>query len=167
MNSKDRSASGRRREGRFEWSALSDLAPYLWPRGEVETKLRVVAALAFLAAAKVAIVYIPMLYKEAVDRLGGADGPLITVPVGVIVGYGVVRILSIAFAELRDAIFAKVGQRAIRAVALKGFPASSSARIAVPSRTPDRRPVPRDRTGYQGDRLPASVHAVQHPAHAA
>ncbi len=121
MNSKDRSASGRRREGRFEWSALSDLAPYLWPRGEVETKLRVVAALAFLAAAKVAIVYIPMLYKEAVDRLGGADGPLITVPVGVIVGYGVVRILSIAFAELRDAIFAKVGQRAIRAVALKVF----------------------------------------------
>ncbi len=121
MSSEDRTPGGRRKDGGFEWSALSDLAPYLWPKGEVETKVRVVLALAFLATAKVAIVYVPVLYRDAVDRLGGEGGALVVVPVGVIIGYGVARILSIAFAELRDAIFAKVGQRAIRGVALKTF----------------------------------------------
>ncbi len=121
MSSEHRTSSGRRKDGRFEWSALSDLAPYLWPKGYVETKVRVVVALAFLAAAKVAVVYVPMLYKDAVDMLGGAGGALVVVPVGAIVGYGIVRVLSIAFAELRDAIFAKVGQRAIRGVALRTF----------------------------------------------
>lgn len=121
MTSDARGLSGRRLDGRFEWAALAGLLPYLWPRGAPGTKLRVVAALLCLAAAKAAIVYVPMLYKEAVDALGGAGGLPVAVPVGVIVGYGIVRVLSIAFAELRDAIFAKVGQHAIRAAALRTF----------------------------------------------
>ena len=121
MSSENRTLAGRKTGGAFEWSALADLSPYLWPRGDLETRLRVIVALAFLAAAKTGIVYVPVLYKDAVDRLGGEGGVLVAVPVGVIIGYGIVRILSIAFAELRDAVFAKVGQRAIRAVALKTF----------------------------------------------
>lgn len=121
MTSDERSLSGRRLDGRFEWGALGSLLPYLWPKGAPGTKLRVVAALLCLALAKAAIVYVPMLYKEAVDALGGAGGLPVVVPVGAIVGYGIVRVLSIAFAELRDAIFAKVGQRAIRAAALRTF----------------------------------------------
>ena len=121
MSSEDRTLAGRKKHGGFEWSALFDLSPYLWPKGDIETKIRVIVALAFLAAAKGAIVFVPMLYKEAVDRLGGEGGVLVAVPVGVIVGYGIIRMMSIAFAELRDAVFAKVGQRAIRSVGLKTF----------------------------------------------
>ena len=79
------------------------------------------AALAFLALAKLATVYIPVLYKQAVDILGGEAGAAVAVPVGVIVGYGIARLLATAFGELRDAVFAKVGQRAIRRVALATF----------------------------------------------
>ena len=117
----ERSGSGRKLEAGFEWHALASLLPYLWPRGEVEIKLRVAAALALLALAKMATVYIPVLYKEAVDILGGEAGAAVAVPVGVILGYGIARVLATAFGELRDAVFAKVGQRAIRRVALATF----------------------------------------------
>ena len=117
----ERTGSGRKLEDGFEWGALASLLPYLWPRGEIEIKLRVAAALAFLALAKIATVYIPILYKEAVDVLGADGEALVVVPVGVILGYGVARLLATAFGELRDAVFAKVGQRAIRKVALATF----------------------------------------------
>ncbi len=113
MTEAARSGSGRKLEDGFEWRALAALLPYLWPRGEIEIKLRVAAALALLALAKLATVYIPVLYKEAVDVLGGEAGAVVAVPVGVILGYGIAR--------LRDAVFAKVGQRAIRRVALATF----------------------------------------------
>ena len=121
MTEAERTGSGRKLEDSFEWHALASLLPYLWPRGALEIRLRVVAALAFLALAKIATVYIPVLYKEAVDILGADGEALVVVPVGVILGYGIVRVLATAFGELRDAIFAKVGQRAIRQVALATF----------------------------------------------
>ncbi|MGH7544330.1 MAG: ABCB family ABC transporter ATP-binding protein/permease [Gemmatimonadota bacterium] len=101
---------------------IRTLLPYLWPRGEPGLRLRVVLALACLLTAKVATVYVPILYKRAVDILAPEDpGAVIIVPVALILAYGVVRIASAAFAELRDAFFAKVGQRAIRRVALETF----------------------------------------------
>ncbi|MBA3583068.1 MAG: ABC transporter ATP-binding protein/permease, partial [Gemmatimonadetes bacterium] len=101
---------------------IRQLLPYLWPRGEPELKARVVFSLAFLLAAKVATVYVPILYKRAVDILAPeAAGVAIAVPVALIIGYGIVRVASAAFSELRDALFAKVGQRAIRRVALETF----------------------------------------------
>ena len=103
-------------------ATLRGLAPYLWPAGEWELRLRVVIALGMLAAAKVALVFIPILYGNAVDVLTGESvDALIVLPVTLILAYGVTRIMSLAFAELRDAIFAKVGQRAIRAAALSVF----------------------------------------------
>ena len=105
----------------FEWHTLKTLAHYLWPTGQPEMKMRVVLALICLALAKIATVNMPVLLKLVVDALDGASGEAVALPVGLIIAYGVVRVLSIAFAELRDAIFAKVGQRAIRTVALQTF----------------------------------------------
>ncbi|RSF02542.1 ABC transporter ATP-binding protein/permease [Achromobacter aegrifaciens] len=100
---------------------MRTLFPYLWPPGETGLKTRVIAALLCLFAAKVATVYVPLLYKHAIDELGqGAPGS-VTVPLGLILAYGTARVLSLLFSELRDAIFARVGQHAIRAVGLQVF----------------------------------------------
>ncbi|NKB21906.1 MAG: ATP-binding cassette domain-containing protein [Alphaproteobacteria bacterium] len=100
---------------------MRTLSRYLWPADAFETKVRVVIALVLLALAKVANVYTPILFKDAVDALSGKESAILILPIGLLVGYGIVRVLSIAFAELRDAVFAKVGQRAIRTVGLETF----------------------------------------------
>jgi ATP-binding cassette subfamily B protein len=117
----ERTLAGRKKEPGFEWSALRSLAPFLWPAGSFELRARVVVALTLLALAKIMTVYVPMLYKEAVDLLNGTVGVMVTLPLGLLFAYGIIRVMSIAFAELRDAVFAKVGQRAIRAVGLNTF----------------------------------------------
>jgi ATP-binding cassette, subfamily B, heavy metal transporter len=100
--------------------ALGGLIPYLWPRDALELRLRVVAALVLLAGAKLVNISVPFLYKHAVDTLGGKYD-LVVVPVMLIVAYGMARVCSQAFNELRDAVFAKVEQRAIRRLALSTF----------------------------------------------
>ena len=104
----------------FQWNTLKTLSHYLWPAGQVEMKFRVVTAITLLIFAKLAEVYSPQVMKQIIDVLGGKAG-LVVLPVFLIIGFGVLRVLSIAFAELRDAVFAKVGQRAIRNVALQTF----------------------------------------------
>ena len=85
-------------------------------------RARVVLALAFLVLSKIAIVYVPIFYKKAVDALTLADSDIVlVVPVGIIVAYGLARVASLGFSEARDAIFARVGQRAVRTVALEVF----------------------------------------------
>ena len=108
------------------WPALRSLLPYLWPRGAPSLRLRVLLALVMLIAAKVAWVYIPVFYGRTVDALspaiGSADGAVaVAVPIGLVLAYGAARILSLAFNEVRDAIFVNVAQRAIRTVALEVF----------------------------------------------
>ena len=100
--------------------SLKSLLPYLWPAGENELKLRVVLASASLVVAKLANVYVPIVFKRMVDALGH-PGTLVALPLGLLAAYGLARIMSQAFAELRDGIFAKVAQRAIRSLALKTF----------------------------------------------
>ena len=121
MADEERTLSGRKPQPGFEWGALKSLMPYLWSRGGREAKFRVVAALVLLAASKVATVYIPVIYGQVVDILGAKENAVIVLPVALIVGFGVLRVLSIAFGELRDAVFTKVAQRAIRDVALETF----------------------------------------------
>ena len=121
MSDNQRTLSGRKTEAGFEWGALRSLSRYLWPENAFETKARVVIALTLLALAKVANVYTPILFKDAVDALSGNESAVLILPIGLLVGYGIVRVLSIAFAELRDAVFTKVGQRAIRTVGLETF----------------------------------------------
>src|SRR5580704_4126154 len=104
--------------------ALKGLGPYLWPRDSVELRARVVLALALLAAGKLVNITVPLFYKAAVDALSGtgaAAAGLIAVPVGVILAYGLARVMSQGFNELRNAVFAKVGQRAVRRIALAAF----------------------------------------------
>ena len=101
---------------------LVALLPYLWPRGRAGLRLRVVLALIFLIAAKVATVYVPLLLGRTVDELSpGVDGTLLAIPLALLIAYGVVRILARGFAEVRDAIFAKVAQNAIRLLSLRTF----------------------------------------------
>ncbi|MES1150884.1 MAG: ABC transporter ATP-binding protein/permease [Dongia sp.] len=101
-------------------ASLKNLLPYLWPKGEPELKVRVVLASAALVIAKVANVYVPVIFKHIIDALGHA-GTLVALPLGLLAAYGLARITAQAFAELRDGIFAKVAQRAIRTLALKTF----------------------------------------------
>ncbi len=121
MAEPDRTLSGRRVDSGFEWQALRTLAPYLWTYGGLQAKVRVLVALLFLAAAKGATVYIPVVYGQIVDRLSPEEPSAIVIPVALIIAFGTLRILSIAFAELRDAVFTKVAQRAIREAALQTF----------------------------------------------
>eukprot|EP00752_Nemacystus_decipiens_P000823 g823.t1 len=107
---------------RRQWRALVTLLPYLWPAGRSDIKRRVVLALAALGLAKLATVYVPILYKQAVDALDlSGEQAALAVPVGLIVAYGGVRLASVLFQELREALFAKVTQNAIRNAALNTF----------------------------------------------
>ncbi|HEY1798721.1 MAG TPA: ABC transporter ATP-binding protein/permease [Stellaceae bacterium] len=101
--------------------ALKDLAPFLWPRQAPNLRLRVVAALGLLLASKIVSISVPFLYKRAVDALTGKGAAVIVVPVLVVVAYGAARVLAQAFNELRNAVFAKVEQRAVRTLALRAF----------------------------------------------
>ena len=106
----------------FEFGVLVTLGRYLWPDGQSEMKLRVVGSLVCLFLAKAASVYMPILFAKAVDTLTITyQNTVIVLPLLLIFSYGFVRILSIVFGELRDVIFAKVGQRAIRTIALRSF----------------------------------------------
>jgi ATP-binding cassette subfamily B protein len=102
---------------------IATLAPYLWPKGDPGARVRVVVAMLFLVAAKVANVYVPILYARAVDALSrhGGVAQVLAVPAGLIIGYGLLRLASAGFGELRDAVFAAVQQRTVRRVALQTF----------------------------------------------
>src|SRR5262245_9260276 len=106
---------------RFEWHAVRVLAPHLWPAGDWSIRLRVLLALALLAGAKLANVYVPLLFKRMVDLFTTPTNAVVALPLALILGYGVLRVAAIAFSELRDAAFAKVAQRAIRNVSLRTF----------------------------------------------
>ncbi len=101
--------------------ALKGLGPYLWPRDSLELRARVVLALALLIAGKLVNIAIPFFYKDAVDALSVKSPGAIAVPIAVILAYGAARVLSQGFNELRNAVFAKVGQRAVRQIALAAF----------------------------------------------
>jgi ABC-type transport system involved in Fe-S cluster assembly fused permease/ATPase subunit len=100
---------------RNDWKTIRTLIPYLW-----EHKPRVLAALACLVLAKIALVTMPWFLKGIVDHLSVKDMAL-TLPLTLLIGYGVLRLASSGFGELRDAIFARVTQSSIRRVALQVF----------------------------------------------
>ena len=104
---------------RGDWCVIRDLLPYL-----LEYRFRVIIALSCLIAAKVVNLGIPIVMKQLIDALDiKASSPqaLLVVPVGIILAYGLLRISASLFTELREALFAKVTQNAVRKVALKVF----------------------------------------------
>ncbi|NBB96651.1 MAG: ATP-binding cassette domain-containing protein [Alphaproteobacteria bacterium] len=111
------------RERASGWRTIRRVVPYLWPDGQDWVKYRVVAALAMLVLAKVVAVGTPFFYKAAVDALGGdGTGWLLAVgAIGLTVAYGIARLMEIGFQELRNVLFTRVGQRALRQLALETF----------------------------------------------
>ena len=105
---------------RSDWHVIRTLLPFLWPARSVpnsgEIRMRVVVSMACILLAKVATVYAPIYLQRSVDALAPAEGvPALTaVPLSLILAYGAARFLGQAFAQFRDAIFAKVGVRAVR-----------------------------------------------------
>jgi ATP-binding cassette subfamily B protein len=112
-------APGPRPRARSDWQTLGSLLPYLWAY-----RWRVSLAIACLVAAKAATVGVPVLLKQIVDRLApaaGAAAPLLAIPLGLLLAYGLLRLVSTVFTELREFVFAKVTQRAVRTIALRVF----------------------------------------------
>lgn len=107
------------------WSVIRQVVPYLWPDGQGWVKRRVVAALSVLLLAKLIAVGTPILYKQAVDALApetaSAAAFLGLGAVGLTLAYGLARLMNVGFQQLRDVIFTRVGQRALRQLALETF----------------------------------------------
>ena len=109
-------------EQRSGWRTIRKVAPYLWTRDPAWVRWRVVASMAMLVLAKIIAVYMPVLYKGAVDALADEGVPMLALgAVGLTVAYGMARLMTVGFQQLRDAIFAPVAQRALRRLALETF----------------------------------------------
>ena len=109
-------------ERRSGMRTIRKVAPYLWPADMPWVKKRVVLAMLALVLSKLVSVYTPIIYRDAVDALAG-DGvsTLALGAVGLTIAYGIARLMNVGFQQLRDAIFARVGQRALRMLALETF----------------------------------------------
>ena len=104
---------------RSDWATLGRLLPYLW-----QYKGRVLAAIAFMVGAKLANVGVPLLLKQLVDAMDvspGAATALLVVPVGLLLAYGMLRLSTSLFNELRELVFAKATHGAARSIALQTF----------------------------------------------
>jgi ATP-binding cassette subfamily B protein len=112
-------SAGAKTAARSDWATLQTLFPYLWVY-----KWRVLAALACLIGAKVANVGIPVVMKHLIDWLTISPAnprALLVLPLGALVAYGALRLSTTVFTELREFLFARVTQRAVRTIALQVF----------------------------------------------
>jgi ATP-binding cassette subfamily B protein len=104
---------------RNDWATLKTLLPYLWVY-----KWRVIFALLFLVGAKLANVGVPLVLKALIDSMTITPShpqAMLVLPLGILVAYGMLRMATTLFTELREFIFAKVTQRAVRTIALRVF----------------------------------------------
>jgi len=103
---------------RHDWQTVRTLLPYLW-----QWRGRVLLALACLVAAKLANVAVPLVFKDIVDGFAPAGGvqALLLAPIALIAAYGVLRFSASLFTELRELLFVRVTQRAVRSIAIQVF----------------------------------------------
>ena len=104
---------------RSDWSTLARLLPYLW-----QYKWRVIVAIVFMVGAKVANVGVPVLLKNLVDAMDvkpGNPAVVLVVPAGLLLAYGLLRLSTSLFTELRELVFSKATQGAARSIALQTF----------------------------------------------
>lgn len=111
-----------RARDRNGWLIIRKVMPYLWPEGQTWVKRRVILAVMALVLSKIVAVLGPQIYGRVVNALA-EDGvsTFVLGAVGLTVAYGMARLMTVAFQNLRDVIFAKVGQRALRQLALQTF----------------------------------------------
>ncbi len=107
-----------------QWETMKRLLPYLWPEGRWDLRTRVVIAMSLLVLSKVITVLTPYAYKWATDALTSTGSPAIVgvaAAVFMVLAYGVGRVFMVVFAQMRDAVFAKVGQRTVREMSARTF----------------------------------------------
>ena len=101
---------------------IRKVAPYLWPEGQFWVKWRVVVALVLLVLAKIVAAVTPYLFGLSVDALADSGtSNFVLGAIGLTLAYGATRLMGVLFQQLRDSVFARVGQRALRRVALATF----------------------------------------------
>ncbi|MEL6922172.1 MAG: ABC transporter transmembrane domain-containing protein, partial [Pseudomonadota bacterium] len=114
-------------EDRSSLKTIASLWPYMWPHDRPDLKRRVVYAAFFLVIAKIITAIIPFFFKFAIDALDGQDPSVwwlpaaVMTPVMLVVGYNAARLVMWGFTQLRDALFARVGQHAVRQLAYLTF----------------------------------------------
>ncbi|MFA8386787.1 MAG: ABC transporter ATP-binding protein/permease [Pelagibaca sp.] len=108
-------------ERRSGLRTIRKVGPYLWPDDKPWVKRRVVIAIVSLVLAKIVNMLAPLLFGRAVDALSGQASDLVLGGVGLTLAYGVARLMNVGFQQLRDGVFARVGQRALRMLALETF----------------------------------------------
>ena len=148
------------------WRTIRRVSPYLWPADDREARVRVTLAMLALLAGKAATVVTPVFFKAAVDALAPTGGAAKTAwlvaagPVALTLFYGVMRLAGVGFAQLRDGVFASVGQRALRKLALEAFRHihALSLRYHITRRTGGLSRVHRARR--QGRGFPAALPAL-------
>lgn len=104
-----------------DFKALASLWPFIWPKSLPLIRGRVMIACLCLVASKLANIAVPLIFKETIDSLIVPADNLVVIPVALILAYGLARLMTAVFGELRDGYFARVTQRAVREVALKVF----------------------------------------------
>ena len=109
------------------FQTLANLWPYMWPADRPDLKTRVIWASVFLILAKLVLILVPYFFKWATDQLGGQlEAPallpvILLSPIMLVLAYNVTRVVQLGFNQLRDALFASVGQNAVRQLAYKTF----------------------------------------------
>jgi len=118
----DANLSGARVQG---WNVIRSVVPYLWPAGNTVVKIRVVASMTALLLSQIIAVYAPLLFSQAVDSLAPEDPTTVTfmglAAVGLTLAFGIARLTSTGLMQLRDVIFTRVSQGALRSLALETF----------------------------------------------
>ncbi len=99
-----------------DWRVLGILMPYLW-----EYRGRVIISMAFLVTAKLASVALPLIMKYIVDGLDSNQTDIIVLPLSLLLAYGLLRLGTVLFGELRDAVFGRVTEHAMRRISLQVF----------------------------------------------
>ncbi|MEZ5803539.1 MAG: ABC transporter ATP-binding protein/permease [Rhizobiaceae bacterium] len=106
---------------------LVNLWPYMWPADRADLRMRVVWATVYLVVSKLVLVAVPYFFKWATDALSGHPGslpslpPVLLAPAALVIAYNLVRLVQAGFNQLRDALFASVGQYAVRQLAYRTF----------------------------------------------
>lgn len=112
----NKASSSQPRDSLHVWGTLKSLLPWLWA-----FKTRMLAAFACLILAKLAGIWVPMIFKNLIDDLSTREGIALALPVGLLLLYGFARLASTGFSELREILFVRVTQQAIRRIALSVF----------------------------------------------
>ncbi|MFP1631480.1 ABCB family ABC transporter ATP-binding protein/permease [Zhengella sp. ZM62] len=109
------------------FQTIRNLWPYMWPAGRPDLKMRVLWAALFLVVAKLVLILVPYFFKWATDALNGQENlpgglpAFLLAPVALVVAYNIARIGQQGFNQLRDALFARVSQHAVRQLAHRTF----------------------------------------------